>query len=44
MNAQQMRDAVSKAYSGPDWPYKVKKMPDNQVIALYYRLLKSKKL
>lgn len=35
-----MRDAISRAYSGKSWKQKVSKMPDNQIIAVYNRLLK----
>lgn len=44
MTVQQMRDALSKAYSGPDWPYKVKRMSDQQVYVVYTRLKREGKL
>lgn len=34
-----MRKEVTLAYPGADWPYKVKKMPDKQVAAIYQRML-----
>lgn len=41
MQTQQMRTEVTKAYSGPSWPEKVRKMSDNQVQAVYFRLKKA---
>lgn len=43
MSVQQMRDALKKVYPGPRWSAKVDKMSDNQVIAVYNRLLNNKK-
>ena len=39
-DTQTMRERVSKAYSGEAWKTKVREMPDNQIIAVYYRMLK----
>lgn len=44
MSTEQMRAAVKNAYLGKKWENKVKKMSDNQVIAIYNRLLENKKL
>ena len=35
-----MRDWVRSAYPGPNWKKKVDKMSDDQIIALYYSLVK----
>jgi NAD(P)H-dependent flavin oxidoreductase YrpB (nitropropane dioxygenase family) len=37
-SAVQMRDAIIVAYPSKRWAEKVKRMPDNQVIAVYMRL------
>ena len=39
MQLYQMRERVSRVYSGPGWKRQVEKMPDDQVIALYYKFL-----
>ena len=40
MNVEQMRDILCKQYhNAPKWVDKVSKMPDNQVIAIYMRML-----
>ena len=39
-----MRDWVRSAYPGPNWKKKVDKMPDDQIIALYYSLVKQGKI
>jgi hypothetical protein len=44
MSVEQMRKALTCAYPGADWPFKVQKMSDKQVAAVYYRLLAQKKL
>jgi major membrane immunogen (membrane-anchored lipoprotein) len=36
---EQMREAVRKAYRGDQWNWKVKRMPEAQVIRLYYSFL-----
>ena len=41
MTNDQMRDKVMKAYPGDNWKQKVRRMPDDQIVAIYYRLLKS---
>lgn len=38
MTTSQMRVELSKAYSTRTWREKVKKMPDYQVQAIYFRL------
>lgn len=39
MSINQMREYVIAAYSGSlTWPARVKKMSDNQVIAIYYKM------
>lgn len=38
------RQAVAKAYSGPRWAAKVKKMSDQQVFAIYQSLKAQKKI
>lgn len=43
MNIVQMRNEVSTAYLGKAWKDKVKKMSDNQVIAIYYKLSRHNK-
>lgn len=35
-SVSEMRDIISKVYKGPAWKEKVRSMPDNQVIAVYY--------
>lgn len=44
MTNDQMRDKVMEAYPGDNWKQKVRRMPDDQIIAIYYRLLKSGKI
>ena len=39
-----MRDWVKSAYPGPNWKKKVDKMSDDQIIALYYSLVKRGKI
>lgn len=39
MSVEQMRSFVSNAYTGRNWPDKVRKMSDEQVVAIYNRLL-----
>lgn len=41
MTNDQMREKVAQAYPGDKWRQKVNRMPDDQIIAIYYRLLKS---
>lgn len=36
VSINQMRDLVRNAYKGEEWRAKVDRMPDNQVIRLYY--------
>ena len=37
MTIDQMRVYVGSQYDSPGWKRKVQKMPDGQVIALYYK-------
>ena len=39
-----MREWVKSAYPGDRWKNKVNKMPDNQIIPLYYSLIKQGKI
>ena len=39
-----MRGWVRSAYPGPNWKKKVDKMSDDQIIALYYSLVKQGKI
>lgn len=43
MTVNNMREAISSVY-GPAWKYRVDKMADNQVIAIYHKFLKDGKL
>ena len=44
MKTEQMRYEISKVYKGAGWQKKVKKMNENQVIAIYYNFLANGKL
>lgn len=44
MNVKQMRDAIYNAYPAPRWWRRVMNMHDDQVIAVYHKLLNSGKL
>lgn len=39
MNLHEMRDFISKAYPGQKWKNRVKKMGENQIIAIYYSMI-----
>lgn len=39
MTISQMREKVMEAYSGDNWKKKVRSMPNDQIIAIYYKLL-----
>ena len=39
MTTEQMRTAIGEVYSSDSWNAKVKKMPDDQVVAIYYKFL-----
>ena len=39
-----MRYYVKEAYSGKAWKKKVSKMPDNQILAIYQRMVKDGKI
>ena len=43
-NINQMRQIISDAYPGMGWKQRCVNMPTNQVVAVYYNLLKSGKL
>lgn len=40
MTIQQMRERIQLRYYSDAWKRKVRAMSDNQVVAIYYRLLK----
>lgn len=40
MTAFQMRDWVKSAYDGPAWKTKVNNMTDEQIVAVYFSLVK----
>ena len=44
MEVYQMRDRIIEAYPGPNWKKKVDKMSDQQIIALFYSLVKQGKI
>lgn len=44
MTNDQMREKVAAAYDGDNWKQKVRRMPDDQIVAIYYRFLKSGKI
>ena len=44
MKTEQMRHEISKVYKGAGWQKKVKKMNEDQVIAIYYKFLANGKL
>lgn len=44
MSTNEMRVVVIKAYSGVNWERKVRLMSENQVIAIYYKLLNNKQI
>lgn len=46
MNLQisQMREKIREVYSGDSWAKRVRNMPNDQVIAIYYKLLKNGKI
>ncbi len=44
MEVVHMRTHLIAAYPGPNWKKKVDRMSDNQVIAVYSRLVKEKKI
>ena len=43
MSVDQMREAITKVYDNPTWAYKVRRMADNQVIAIYRTMQKTGK-
>ena len=44
MSVDQMRAAITKVYDNPTWAYKVRRMADNQVIAIYRNMQKTGRL
>lgn len=42
MDISDMRYDIARAYPGPGWKKKVAAMPDDQVIAVYYRIITGK--
>lgn len=43
MSVCQMREYVRNAYQGDRWQAKVAKMADNQIIAIYFRLIEARR-
>ena len=43
MNVELMRSEIAKAYPGDDWKKRVKRMSDEQVIAVYHSFLRNDK-
>lgn len=43
MTVNQMRDAISKVYSGRKWKVKVARMDDGQVLAIYQDFMRKGK-
>lgn len=43
MDICKMREFISKEYPGASWRNRVKKMRDNQVIAIYYKMLDNRR-
>ena len=41
MSVADMRRLVAKAYNGESWKTKVRNMPDDQIVAVFYRLVTS---
>ena len=41
MKIESMRSEIGKVYPGTGWAKKVKRMPDAQVLAVYYSFLKN---
>lgn len=39
MTTDDLRCSVAAVYPGPKWQHKVDRMPDNQVYALYHKLV-----
>jgi len=39
MNLHEMRNFISKAYPGQKWKNRVKKMGEDQIIAIYYSMI-----
>lgn len=42
MSVSNMRSAIAKVYPGQSWKYKVAKMSDQQVIAVYFSFVQRK--
>ena len=43
MTVHEMRREISEVYPGEGWKIKVSKMPEDQVIAVYYKFLETQK-
>ena len=41
MSVDEMREKVAYAYGGDNWKKRVRFMPDDQIIALYYKFKKN---
>lgn len=39
VNVDYMREQITKVYPGDEWARHVQRMPDRQVMAIYYRFL-----
>lgn len=44
MDIYEMRKRVSKAYPGDKWKTRVRNMTDDQIIAIFYRLVEKGKI
>lgn len=44
VSPEQMKREILKVYSGPNWAFKVEKMSDKQIAAVYLRFLNQGKL
>lgn len=44
MSPEQMKREILKVYSGPNWAFKVEKMSDKQIAAVYLRFMNQGKL
>ncbi len=44
LTVSQMREKIREAYSSDSWAKRVRNMPDDQVIAIYYKFLKQGKI
>lgn len=44
MTVGDMRSLVAKAYNGDKWKNKVRNMPDDQIVAIYYKMASTGKI